>query len=100
MGRRRRLMALAGIALMVVVLGLDAHAALPEHHHTDGHETVCVASMAVATLTAFGCCVKAPPLQKASRRPRIRIRSKGRVVAPVIPILSRAGPCRSVVLRS
>jgi hypothetical protein len=50
--RRRRYTALVGVVLVLGVVALDAHAALPDHHHVRGEATLCVAALAVATLVA------------------------------------------------
>jgi hypothetical protein len=50
--RHRRATALAGILIVLGVVALNAHAALPEHHEQRGVATICIASLSIAVLAA------------------------------------------------
>jgi hypothetical protein len=97
--RHRRATALVGVMVVLGVAALNAHAALPEHHHVHGVMTLCVASLSIAVLAALGLKTK------RSAGPTIRL---GRTAVVQIPdgpeaesvsAMARAGPSGPVVLR-
>jgi hypothetical protein len=93
-------LALAGVLLVLGVVALDAHAALPEHHHSHGEATVCLAALAIATLGALGWALsravaQMPPLRALPRVRRLPLAPLCRVA--YVP--ARAGPARSPILR-
>ncbi len=97
--RHRRTTALLGTILVLGVVGLNAHAALPEHHDTPGHATMCIAALSIAILAAAGLATRslaAPATSLHSvRLPQVRCR------IPADPASSnaRAGPAVPFVLR-
>jgi hypothetical protein len=95
----RRATSLVGVVLVLGVAGLNAHAALPEHHFDHHVATMCVASLAMATLAAIAwprgrtptltgplarTCEVAPPPEPAKNAP---------------DTAARAGPPAPLVLR-
>jgi hypothetical protein len=99
-GRWRTPLALAGVLLVLGVVALDAHAALPEHHHSHGEATICVAALAIATLGALGWALsravaQMPPLRAVPPVRRRPIAPPARVAS----VAARAGPGRSPILR-
>jgi hypothetical protein len=89
--RWRRRLAMLAILLVLGVVLLDAHAALPDHHHVHGVETMCLASVAIATL-AVAALAFARPVGGCMlpRRSRLSVRR------PRSPLLSA---CHSVAAR-
>jgi hypothetical protein len=97
--RHRRLTALVGTILVLSVVGLDAHAALPAHHGVHDAATVCIAGLAIATLAAVGSLAKqvsttAGPLLGPRRTGPFRD-----AITPAPRPRSRAGPPGSLPLR-
>jgi hypothetical protein len=98
--RHRRVTALVGVILVLGVVALNAHAALPEHHHGHGERTLCLAAMSIAVLAAFGLCAR-------DRRTRLGRRLSNSPVARSWPAwtvssplaAARAGPPGPLVLR-
>ena len=93
--RHRRVWLAAGIALACGVMALNAHAALPEHHHHDGNETMCLASLSIAVVAGALAFAWGGPGRVRTPRP---VRRSDRFVASthyramaVLP-RSRAGP--------
>jgi hypothetical protein len=97
--RHRRVTALLGTIIVLGVVGLNAHAALPEHHDTPGHVTMCVGALSIAILAAAGLmarCLLAP----ATAMRRIRLpRVEGRIAADTTSSNARAGPAVPFVIR-
>jgi hypothetical protein len=98
MVRRRRLTALFAVLVTVALVGLSAHACLPEHHHLDGHETVCVAAMAIAGLTILAAYWKRRARASLSL-PRFVVALPLSALPAEISAAARAGPRSPVVLR-
>jgi hypothetical protein len=97
--RHRPTTALLGAIIVLGVVGLNAHAALPEHHDTPGHVTVCTAALSIAILAAVGLaakCLRGPTT--ALRRVYIP-QAESRIVAVTSSSNARAGPAVPVVLR-
>lgn len=98
--RRRRLIALLGLVLVLGVVLLDAHADLPEHHHEHGTETLCVASLALATIAvaawSMGLSLRRP--EGLPPIPRLRL-PRTLEHRPPATIAARAGPPPPLVLR-
>jgi hypothetical protein len=97
--RRRRTTALLGTILVLGVVGLNAHAALPEHHDTPGHATMCIAALSIAILAAAGLATRsltapASPLYSVRLAPL-----RSRIPAGPASSNARAGPAVSIVLR-
>jgi hypothetical protein len=97
--RRRRTTALLGTILVLGVVGLNAHAALPEHHDAPGHATMCIGALSIAILAAAGLATRsleapATPLYSV-RLPRVR----SRIPANPAGSNARAGPAVPIVLR-
>lgn len=84
---------------MLGVVMLDAHAALPEHHHVNGTETICVASLAVATLAMAAWALGSIKRTKHRRRVQPQVRWPCHVSLAVPGPCARAGPAPPVVLR-
>jgi hypothetical protein len=99
-GRRlRRLLAATGIVLTLGVVVLDAHAALPEHHHAHGTETICVSSLAIAALFGVAALLRRRDFSVPwFARPGVR-RMPRRPFFPTPSVTTRAGPPRLAVLR-
>jgi hypothetical protein len=96
---RRRATALVGVLIVLGVLMLDAHAALPEHHHVHGTETACVASLAVAALATAGAMRKrCKTLVQVWFPLLIRLPAGPAPTQPQL-VAIRAGPRTAVVLR-
>jgi hypothetical protein len=102
LARHRRITAIVALMAMLGVLALQAHAALPEHHHHGGKATVCIASLvevAVIVVALF-------------KRRRVPMALPGGIGA-VVPLVAvrplaipetchawaRAGPSEDSVLR-
>jgi hypothetical protein len=81
------------------VVVLDAHAALPEHHHVGGTETLCFASLAVATLAVAAWALGSIKRAKRHVLGRPRPRSFPFVLFRPLGAIARAGPAPPVVLR-
>jgi len=99
--RHRRATALAGVIVVLGVVALDAHAALPEHHDQPGHATVCIAELAIATLAALGWCRKRPMVGPPTRIVGLLLRPRGAegdAYGTTTPS-ARAGPPALAVLR-
>jgi hypothetical protein len=89
---------LAGIVLTLGVVALDAHAALPEHHHQHGTETLCIAALAIAVVALS---VLLRPVGRSQPIPRpltVGLRPRWRGLAPAAAP-ARAGPASLAVLR-
>jgi hypothetical protein len=90
---------LLGTIIVLGVVGLNAHAALPEHHDTPGHVTMCSAALSIAILAAIGLmarCLLAP----RTRRRRIYLPAiKIRIALESGSSNARAGPPVPLVLR-
>jgi hypothetical protein len=97
--RHRRITALVGVIVVFGVVALNAHAALPEHHHDHGKTSMCVAALSIAVLAALGCCAKrAVGLGvRLSWTPVPRAVSSLTVNVPWVH--ARAGPPAPVILR-
>jgi hypothetical protein len=98
--RRRRLIAVLGAMLVLGVVLLDAHADLPEHHHEHGTETVCVASLALATIAvaAWSLSLRSGRAQLLPPIPRFRL-PRSTEHRPRMRFAARAGPSPPLVLR-
>ena len=85
---------------MLGVVLLDAHADLPEHHHQHGTETMCVASLALATIAvaawSMGLSLRRP--DRLPPIPRFRL-PRTFEHRPPATIAARAGPSPPLVLR-
>ena len=91
--------ALAGVIVVLGIVALNAHAALPEHHDDHGKVTMCIAALSIAVLAAVGCCAKRSVglwirLHWAPAR-----RAVSSVTVAVAWVLARAGPSAPAVLR-
>jgi hypothetical protein len=97
--RYRRITALVGVIVVFGVVALNAHAALPEHHHDHGKATMCVAALSIAVLAALGCCAKRllGLRMRPSWTPVLRAASSLTVNVPWVH--ARAGPPAPAVLR-
>ncbi len=97
--RHRRATALLGTIIVLGVVALNAHAALPEHHDAPGHVTMCAGALSIAILAAAGLmarCLLAPPAElRRAFLPRI----EGRIAADTASSNARAGPAVPFVLR-
>jgi hypothetical protein len=94
--------ALAGVLLILGVVALNAHAALPQHHHEHGVATMCLASASVAVL-AGGLLLAARrpaaalPVLLLPRSWPLAVRFSAPLAAPVPSC--RAGPIGPFLLR-
>jgi hypothetical protein len=97
--RHRRITALVGVIVVLGVVALNAHAALPEHHDEHGKVTVCIAALSIAVLAALGCHTKRSVglRMRLTCTPLLRVMSGFAVDAPCA--LARAGPSGLAVLR-
>jgi hypothetical protein len=97
--RYRRATALMGAMVILGTAALNTHAALPEHHHTHGETTLCVASLSIAVLAALGMKTKRStgPTIRLGRTAVVQI-PNGLVVESVSAV-ARAGPSGALVLR-
>jgi hypothetical protein len=97
--RHRRITALVGVIVVFGVVALNAHAALPEHHHDHGKVTMCIAALSIAVLAALGCCAKRSLGLgiRLSWAPLLRVVMS--VTVDVAWVLARAGPSAPAVLR-
>jgi hypothetical protein len=90
--------ALVGVVMVLGVVGLNAHALLPDHH--DATESVCVCAMSIATLVGLGWGWARSLGAPVPLRRMLAIRVKTTVVpASTLAGMARAGPVGSVVLR-
>jgi hypothetical protein len=97
--RHRRTTALFGTIIVLGVVGLNAHTALPEHHDTPGHVTMCAGALSIAILAAVALmakCLLAPPAL-LSHVPLPHLES--RIAADTTSSNARAGPAVPLVLR-
>jgi hypothetical protein len=97
--RHRRVVALLGAIVMLGVIALNAHAALPAHH--DGTEEICLCASSIAVAIAFGWC-SARPFSAAVvvlRPGRLELTESKTVACGRVSGIARAGPARQVVLR-
>jgi hypothetical protein len=97
--RHRRATALIGVLVVLGVGALDAHAALPEHHHQDGKVTVCIAALAIADLAALGWCKQSTPNLTTRPRSARRRQAASRPAIDIPKASARAGPSGLAVLR-
>jgi hypothetical protein len=99
LSRHRRVAALIGVVVVLGVGALDAHAALPEHHHEHGNATVCIAALAIAGLAALGWCKQGTP--STTTRPGCALLSQAasNFAIDTPGISARAGPLGLAVLR-
>lgn len=97
--RYRRVLAAVGIILTLLVLVLEAHAALPEHHHVHGTATMCLASLAIAALFAAAILLKRRVCTVAGHPPASAWVLPEPVFSSTSSMPARAGPSRSPVLR-
>jgi hypothetical protein len=95
----RRPTALVGVILVLGVVVLNAHEALPEHHHDHGESTMCVAALSIAVLAAFGWRPKRAAVAGAPMACVVLPRVPSRPSAPRIWGHARAGPRVPAVLR-
>jgi hypothetical protein len=102
LARHRRITASVALVAMLGVLALQAHAALPEHHHQGEKATACIASLVEAALIVVA-------LWKRHRAPTALPGWIGAVV-PLVAVQpltipetchawTRAGPLEDSVLR-
>lgn len=97
--RYRRTAVLVGALVFPGVVALDAHAALPEHHHARGEVTICIAALAIASLAPLGWR-RQPTPRPTTRTLAAALPQTAR--APVVGaqrISARAGPSGLAVLR-
>jgi hypothetical protein len=97
--RHRRTTALLGAVIVLGVVGLNAHAALPEHHDEPGHVTMCAAALSIAILAAVALVTKCLPAPRKALRLVQRPRVKSRIAVRTASSNARAGPAVPVVLR-
>jgi peptidoglycan/LPS O-acetylase OafA/YrhL len=100
LSRHRRAVALVGVLMVVGVVALNAHAALPEHHDDHGEgATMCVAALSIAVLAALGWRAKRVdgPVARLVQTPLVRITGRFPVEPP--ETAARAGPMWTAVLR-
>jgi hypothetical protein len=97
--RHRRVSALLGILIVLGVAGLNVHAALPEHHDTNGVATVCVAALSLAVIGAIAWSTKRAFATSIVRRFASLLCTPGRLVADTPRPVARAGPPGAAVLR-
>jgi hypothetical protein len=97
--RHRRATAVAGVVLILGVVALNAHAALPAHHDRHGDATICIAGLSIAVLAALGWRRRpvAGPARRIDFAPRTLVRCRFLAEPPLA--LARAGPPGPVVLR-
>ena len=95
----RRVTALAGLMLVLGVVALNAHAALPDHHGNDGDATVCIAALSIAVLAtlAWGAKRADAPTARPMHAPIVRCEHPLSADSPAPS--ARAGPPGRVVLR-
>ena len=97
--RYRRTTVLVGALVFLGLVALDAHAALPEHHHAHGEVTICIAALAVASLAPLGWR-RQPTPRPTTRTIGAPVPQTSRVLAAEPPRISaRAGPSGLAVLR-
>jgi hypothetical protein len=98
--RHRRMTAIAGTLVILGVVALDAHAALPEHHDKPGDATVCIAELAIATLAAFSLFKRQPASNTPAHTGGAALpRATKRFTSDTPKDRSRAGPSGLAVLR-
>ncbi len=97
--RHRRITALLGTILVLGVVGLNAHASLPEHHDTPGHATMCIAALSIAVLAAVGLAARCLSAPATALRPACIAAVKDRIGLDVTCSNARAGPAAPLVLR-
>ena len=100
LSRYRRTTALVGVLLVLGVAALNAHEALPEHHHRHGETTMCIAALSIAVVAALGCQTKrsvGPTTRLDGGTDIRRIVSRLAVQGP--SAVARAGPPAPAVLR-
>ncbi len=97
--RHRRTTALLGTIIVLGVVGLNAHAALPEHHDTPGGVTMCPGALSIAILAAVALVAKCllAPSTLMSQIPLPHLES--RIAADTTSSNARAGPAVPFVLR-
>jgi hypothetical protein len=95
----RRVTALVGLVLVLGVVALNAHAALPDHHGHDGDATVCIAALSIAVLAtlAWGAKRADAPAARPMRVPIVWCEHSVSADSPAPS--ARAGPSGRVVLR-
>jgi hypothetical protein len=99
LSQHRRLTAACGILLVLGVVLLNAHEALPEHHHHNGTTDVCIASLSIAVLAIFAFRPKRAVWRPGRRFVRLVLRPASRAPRRRPSARSRAGPARPLVLR-
>lgn len=96
---RRRTTSLVGIVIVLGVGALSTHAALPEHHFNHDVATLCVASVAIATMAMIAWPRGRTPALTATLARTCDI-SPGADLAGHRPdAAARAGPSAPLVLR-
>jgi hypothetical protein len=97
--RHRRATALLGTIIVFGVVALNAHAALPEHHDTPGHVTMCAGALSIGILVAVGLMARCSPAPTTKLR-RVRLLGvEGRIAADTTSSNARAGPAVRFILR-
>ena len=99
LSRHRRTTALVGAIVVLGVGALDAHAALPEHHHEHGKVTVCIAALAIAGLAALGWCKQGTPQAPRLAQVAPLLQAASSLATDTPRTSARAGPSRLTVLR-
>ncbi len=95
----RRATALAGTIIVLGVVALNAHAALPEHHDTPGHVTMCAGALSIAILAAVALITRSLLAPTPNLRRVCLPRVEGRIAADPTSSNARAGPAVRFVLR-
>jgi hypothetical protein len=98
--RHRRATALVGVLMVLGIVALNAHEALPEHHNDHGEgATMCVAALSIAVLAVLGWRAKRGhgPVARLPRTSLVRIIGGVPVEPP--ETAARAGPMWTAVLR-
>ena len=97
--RHRRLAATVGTIVVLGVVGLNAHEALPEHHEHHAVATMCVAALSIAVLACLRWGASPPSIgpRRAVRggRERPSLAEPAAVLSPP----ARAGPTGLIPLR-
>jgi hypothetical protein len=99
LSRYRRTTALVGTVLILGVVTLNAHEALPEHHHRHGETTICIAALSIAVLAAMGWRTKRSVGLNTRLGVTVVRRVDRRLAVERPSVLARAGPPGPAVLR-
>lgn len=100
LSRHRSFTALSGVLLVLGVAALNAHEALPQHHHHRGETTVCSAALSIAVLAGVAWLARrAAGVTRSVDMVGSRRSGCRRVLQSLSTATARAGPQAPVVLR-